>query len=193
MKLLDKTSETTLDIFLELASMNIEDKASGPSVYAGSLYKWLELIESCRVMCGGVILGQEEQHQKVTGVLAKDANSSKKMLQNIQKGVLGAVETFKKREQLTPAHPVLATICFDSQNQVVFHYGLSLKNQGHSEIEVSLTIFLNLVGHMLLEPERFRICPKCGKHFYQYQRKSQKYCSGSCSDMGRSGKSFIPA
>lgn len=193
MKSLDKASETTLDIFLELASMTIEDEASGPSVYAGSLYKWLELIKSCRLMCDGVILPLEEQQGKVTGALNKDATQAKSMLQDIQKGICGAIDTFKKRKALTPAYLMMVTIDFDKEDRIVFRYGLPKEENKTSEFAVVLAIFMNLVGHMLLEPGRFRICPKCGKHFYQYQRKSQKYCSGSCSDMGRSGKSFIQA
>ena len=85
---------------------------------------------------------------------------------------------------------MVVTIAFDSEDRMVFHFGLATEKGKTDEFGVVLTIFLNLVGHMQLEPERFRICPKCGKHFYQYQRKSQKYCSKSCSDMGRSGKSL---
>ncbi len=190
MKSMDINQKNILDIFLELASTKIDNKASGPSVYAGALYKWLELIKACRLMCGGVILCQEEQQQKVAAVLNKDAKQAKLMLQDIQKAICGAIDKFKKRESLEPAYPMIARIDFDSENQMVFHFGLATEKGKTSEFGVVLTIFLNLVGHMLLEPERFQICPKCGKHFYQYQRKSQKYCSRSCSDMGRSGKSF---
>ena len=34
---------------------------------------------------------------------------------------------------------------------------------------------------------RLKECAKCGKHFYQHYRKNQKFCSKSCSDMGRRG------
>ena len=191
MKSMNINQKSTLDIFLELASMKIENEASGPSVYAGGLYKWLELIKSCRLMCGGVSLRQEEQQQKVARVLNKDTKQAKLMLQNIQKCIVGAIGTFKKREAVTPAYPMIATIDFDSEDRMVFHFGLLATTKAKTdEFGVVLTIFMNLIGHMHLEPERFRICPKCGKHFYQYQRKSQKYCSKSCSDMGRSGKSF---
>ncbi|WP_163336119.1 hypothetical protein [Desulfopila sp. IMCC35008] len=180
-----------LEIFLELASTKITEKDSTKSQYAGPLYRWLELIESCRLMGGGLVLAEEEQQHKVTSALTEsDTRQAQTLLENIQKASLGAIETFKKREKLTSVYPVIATIGFDSEDRMVFHYSLAVPKGKADEMGVTLTIFLNLIGQMNLEPERFQICPKCGKYFYQYQRKSQKYCSRSCSDMGRSGKMY---
>lgn len=180
-----------LEIFLEMASVQVAEEPASKSQYAGPLYRWLELIESCRLMGGGLVLAEEEQQRKVTNVLNDDnKKKAQTLLQNIQKASLGAIETFKKRARLTSAYPVIATIGFDSKDRMVFNYSLSVSNGMADEFGVTLTVFLNLIGQMNLEPERFQECPKCGKQFYQYQRKSQKYCSRSCSDMGRSGKMY---
>ncbi len=182
-----------LDIFLELASTKIGEEPASKSEYAGPLYKWLELIESCRVTMGGLALDEEEQQQNVARVLAdSDVKMADSLLRSIQNTSLGAIDAFKNRRRLTPAFPVIVTIDFDNEDRMVFRYGMALSGVAASEKGVTLIVFFNLIGHMRLEPERFQICPKCGKHFYQYQRKSQKYCSRSCSDMGRSGKMYSP-
>ena len=192
MESFDNNAEKTLNLFLEIASMKIENEASGPSVYASQLYKWLELIDACNVMVGGMPLSQDKQHQTVSKALGGDSKKAKALLESIQKNTLACIDSFKSNETITLVYPVLPSIKYDKDGTRFFHYGVSATGSPNTQ-EVNWVIFLNLVGHMLLEPDRFRVCPKCGKHFYQYQRKSQKYCSRSCSDMGRSGKSYLDA
>lgn len=180
-----------LEGFLELAFVSEQEMPESKSIYAAFLYKWLELIEMCRLTGGGLVMTEDQQQARVAIALTdKDISIAKKMVYHVRQATLIAVERFMNRERILTAYPVKTSIAFDEKDQMMFCFSVASPSETADELAVTNALFLNLVGQLHLEPERLQRCPKCGKFFYQYQRKSQKYCSRSCSDMGRSGKLF---
>lgn len=188
---MEELNNPLLDGFLELAFASEQEMPESKSFYAAFLYKWLELIEMCRVMSGGLVMTEDLQQVRVAAALAnKDLSAAKTMVHYVRQATLCAVERFRNRETILTAWPVVASICFDEKGQMMFRFSVASSPEIADELAVTNALFLNLVGQLHLDPDRLQRCPKCGRFFYQYQRKSQKYCSRACSDMGRSGKLF---
>lgn len=181
-----------VDSFLEFASLDMDDMGINKSQFAEPLYRWLELIESCRLLWKGLPMTDEEQQQKVSKVLAKkDSNEAQKMVKNIHKAAQTSVESFKLREMINPASCVMPTMRFDDKGEQVYSFGLvTINDLPPDEFAVTYVVFFNFVNYFRLKPERFQRCAKCGKHYYQHYRKNQIFCSKSCSDMGRRGKMY---
>lgn len=181
-----------VDNFLEFASFNVDDMGTNKSQFAEPLYRWLELIESCRLLWGGLPMTDDEQQQKVSKVLGeKDGKEAQQMVKKIHKAALISVESFKSRTMINPAWYVMPAMRFDDKGEQVYSFSLvTINDMPPDEFAVTYVVFFNFVNYFRLEPERFQRCAKCGKHFYQHYRKNQIFCSKSCSDMGRRGKMF---
>ncbi len=188
---MEESKNLMLDIFLSLAFTGRDELPENKSSYAGYLYKWLELIEMCRVTGGGLVMTEDQQVKRISAVLAdKDLSDAKTMIDNIKGSSCYFIEEFRCRRKVMTINPITATIFFDEKDQPVFSYNVARDPEKADERDVATVIWLNLMSQLRLEPERLQRCPKCGKYFYQHQRKTQKYCSRSCSDMGRSGRMF---
>ncbi|MBM9604216.1 hypothetical protein [Desulfopila inferna] len=186
-----ESDKEPLDIFLELAFMAEQETPENKSSFAAFLYKWLELMESCNVIGEGLVLTQKEQSERVAAALAdKDLTNAKKMIHSIKQATTNAVRGVMDKQCDGLEYPVKAMLDYDNNGEIVFRFNVNIQDKRREEHDVTSTIFLNLISYLHLEQSRFRRCPKCGKFFYQYQHRRQKFCSKICSDTGRKGKMY---
>jgi hypothetical protein len=198
MKLKNNMSHTCLDIFFELAFLAEQKVENTKSAYAGFLYKWIELIESFQVgdnekqMAQDVSssLDRELQAQKVSSYLAdKNPSGARNMVADVGDTALQLInETLNYDVQFNPS--AFETIIYpyvDEKGNTTFKFKFPTEA---SPGTITGLIYYNLLSSLKLEIRRFQKCPKCGKFFYQYQRKNQKYCSRECSETGRTGRMY---
>lgn len=177
-----------LDIFLEIANWKIEEKSSGPSVYAGQLYRYVEFLQACQTSFE-MELTTDEQQKNITKWLSGNDAVSRQFLKDIKKNVTNIIDDFHELKNLQADNPINVSIVYGTGNpEPLFRFSINTNKPDDSEI--LLIAFLNLVAGLKLEPDRFQTCPKCTKRFYQANRKSMKYCSKACSNSGRSGQSI---
>lgn len=188
----------SLEIFFELAFLAEQKVEDSKSAYAGFLYKWIELIESFQVgdnrkqMAQDVSssLNRELQAQKVNNNLTDtDPSGAKNMVTDIGNTALQLInETLNYDVQLNPsAFETVVYAYVDEKGNTTFKFRFP---EDATPKTITGIIFLNLLSSFKLEIRRFQKCPKCGKFFYQYQRKNQKYCSRECSETGRTGRMY---
>jgi len=73
-------------------------------------------------------------------------------------------------------------------NKTVFTLSKTEPSCIESEFIIDMITLILLNLHT--DSTRYKVCPKCGRIFYQISRRSQKYCTIECSNKGRSGKQF---
>ena len=197
---MEEYRDRSLDLFLDLAFDAEKGLPQDKPSCASFLYKWLGIIESCRQVGGGLILGEPWPQQAVQTVLADiDLMRTWTLVGNIRQALLNVVLGMLSRQIVNVPTPTVTKITFDERDKMVFRFDVAIGStipgypqQLPVEYVITLTIFLNLVSYLHLEEDRFQRCPRCGRFFYQYGRKSQKFCSRQCSDLGRTGVSYQP-
>ena len=188
----------SLELFFELAFLAEQKVENSKSAHAGFLYKWIELIESFQVgddkkqMAQDVSrsLDKEKQAQQVNLVLAnQDPSDAVNMVADIGDTALQLInETLNYDVQFVPsAFETVVYAYVDEKGNTTFKFKFP---EDATPKTITGIIYLNLLSSQKLEIRRFQKCPKCGKFFYQYQRKNQKYCSRVCSETGRTGKMY---
>ncbi len=187
-------TKNDIDNFLGFATLTFEESSQGRQEYAQHLYKWLDLVESCRLLGSGVVLAEKEYQKLISVVLSeKEGNKALTTLQDIKEATLQCVDIIKNHQELTIfGSALLPKMQFDDNSNIVFTFSFANPNENLPDVKTFTRIlFINMVSYYRLEPERFEVCTKCGKNFYQHLRKNQKFCSKSCSDKGRRGKMHL--
>lgn len=177
-----------LDLFFEIANLKVAEIGEGVSVYAGPLFRLVEMLATCEAECKVNL--NKEAAQKVIVELLSDEIKSMKLLEELQKEAVRLITAFRDHKTISADLAVNFELVFpDTTAPAVFHF--SVQNKAENKPKALLRAgFLNLVGFMGLEPDRFQNCDVCSNHFYQELRKSQIYCSLSCSNKARNLKVF---
>jgi hypothetical protein len=170
-----------LGTILEIANMSINDNT-----------KHLRLIE-CISQCNFLVMEYGYTSPKNSILPLIDTLQNIEMAKCVAKSINTLVHKYlflnvKQKEKVELTDATLSFKFNKKLKKIIF----SIHRAWDCD-ELCFTI--DMITFVLLnihtEPKRFKVCPHCGKIFYQHGRKSQKYCSKFCSDRGRSGKQYI--
>jgi hypothetical protein len=199
----------TLELFFDLAFMAEQRVEHNKSAYAGFLYKWLELLESFKnegyeqiINIGRLnpeklpewykekTLDTEKQLGIINKNLGKqDLSEAQKMTTDIAKTALQLVTEARNYDIhfMPSSFETIVYPSIDEKGNTTFKFKFP---DNADPATITGIVFQNLLSIDKLEVKRFQKCPKCGKFFYQYQRKNQKYCSRECTETGRTGRMY---
>ncbi len=190
-KNLSEKERASLEIFLELAFWAEQVTPEIKSSYAAFLYRWLELLEACQFIGEGLVLDNITQKERVEAALSSEnLKDAKELVKYVKIAALNAVRGVIDQRCDSLEYEVKAMLDYDQNGEIVFRFNVDTSGKLPTPYNITSTAFLNLISYLHLEQSRFKKCPKCGKFFYQYNRKSKKFCSPICSDTGRAGKRY---
>ena len=177
--------EKFVKYFLEIANWKIEQEASGTSVYAGQLFRYLEILEACQKRFD-IDLSASKQRDSVIKTLSGSTKDAKTLVEQMKEAAASIIDDFSKQTTMAVKSQVGVSITFDDEKkEPYFQYSFVAEEVDYGDM--LLLVFFNLVSNFNLEPTRFRHCnhKDCKRLYYQFKRKTMKYCSDICSNIAR--------